>query len=222
MDLSQKISLGAFVIGVVLIFQLISSASTSNALLDATLSDEGEPLVRNLEGTGWIILRKRLTWGEASAYCDLKYFRLAMLPTKALAEELVNKIASISEPYSQEYDRKYMSVEFGMDRRYWIGLTDQVEFDKWYWTHDGSPLKYHFWYPGQPDHQISLPDNTREHCVSLWNPGYHYGNKHSFNDEWCLGENYAICDTKEKAPGHGGVAITNHTTILHPVPHSQG
>ncbi|CAL8110692.1 unnamed protein product [Orchesella dallaii] len=154
-----------------------------------------------LDNTNWVILRKKLPWGEASAICDKKYFRLAKLGTREKAQELVDKIESISEKYTPEYDKKYMEIEFGMDRRYWIGLTDQIEDGKWYWTHDGSELTYDFWYPNQPDHKKAT-DNSREHCVTLWNPGYFHDtyNKHTFNDEECLNTNYAICDKMEETP----------------------
>ncbi|ODN05705.1 Asialoglycoprotein receptor 1, partial [Orchesella cincta] len=113
--------LGAVVGTIVRLLILASSQSQSNALLDATIPADGEPPIIELDNSNWVILRKQLTWGEASAICDKKYFRLTMLATREKAQELVDKIASISEPYTPEYDQKYMEVEFGMDRRYWIG-----------------------------------------------------------------------------------------------------
>ncbi|CAL8110694.1 unnamed protein product [Orchesella dallaii] len=192
-------------VGVVLwvIFHFHPLARASNALLDAELPPDGEPPIKELDGTNWVILRKNLTWGEASATCDKKYFRLAKLATKEKAEMLVDKIAEISEPFTDEYDKKNKEVEFGMDRRYWIGLTDQMQEKKWYWTHDdGNELTYSdFWYPNQPDHKLSEDGiKSREHCVTLWNPGYHEKDKHSYNDEDCLGGHYAICDKIMEPP----------------------
>ncbi|CAL8110318.1 unnamed protein product [Orchesella dallaii] len=188
------------IIGVALglIVQLLPLIWVAKALLDAALKADGEPEVRLLDKTNWVIVRKKMTWGEAATYCNYKYLRLAVLDEVMSAEQLIGKLSNISEPYTDEYDKKNATVEFGMDRRYWIGLSDQMQEGKWVWIQDGSQLQYmRFWYPGQPDHNKTTQNKKLEHCVTLWNPGYHYQDKHSFNDEECLNEHYAICDVKE-------------------------
>ncbi|CAL8139408.1 unnamed protein product [Orchesella dallaii] len=109
----------------------------SRALKDAEIDNDGEVPVKELAGTNWVILRKSMTWEEAYWNCEVKYFRLVMLPTLEKAEELSRNIADISEPYTPEYMKKRHEVEFGMDRRYWTGLTDQLKEGKWLWAHNG-------------------------------------------------------------------------------------
>jgi len=63
-----------------------------------------------------------MSWGEANFQCEAnQYFRLTKLTTKIIAKELVGNITKISTPYTPEYDTKNKEVEFGMNRRYWIG-----------------------------------------------------------------------------------------------------
>lgn len=109
-----------------------------------------------------------MSWGEALIACENAEAHLIVLSTVERAKQLVNSIAmNITEKYEKifEYERKYRSVEFGPDRRYWIGLTDQIKEGQWMWVRFGLELLYDFWYPGQPDHQRNNRGNL-EHCVS--------------------------------------------------------
>ncbi|XP_021945081.1 mucin-5AC [Folsomia candida] len=101
------------------------------------------------------------SWDEAKVTCETTIGRLAVLPSADDAENLIDEIKAISTPYSLEYDRSVKMYEFGMDRRYWIGLSDQEEESNWVWVDNQGKLGYDFWYPNQPDHIIS---KNPEHC----------------------------------------------------------
>ncbi|CAL8110696.1 unnamed protein product [Orchesella dallaii] len=210
----KRIYFGAFEIALLIIFHsrpLIVSAS--NALIDAPIAAGGEIPVEMLEN--WIIVRKSMTWGDAAMYCNEKYFRLTVLPALDNAKGLIDKIKTLSKPYDPGYDKLYKEVEFGMDRRYWIGLTDLMEEGKWTWIQDGTELAYELWYPKQPDHKMADgATKSLEHCVSLWNPGYNNKDSHSFNDEDCKNKYYPICDAADGASAAAAAAVYSNSVLL--------
>lgn len=151
---------------------------------------------------------------EARDICKNRTGRLAVLPKRQDAESLVAEIKAISTPFSEEDFFKNIRHEFGMDRRYWIGLSDIIKEGSWEWVQDGGNDKvkldyYNFWYPQVRNtiyceylfyvRQLTFvrkqqPDIPGEHCVTLWNPAYQLGESHTFNDENCGNKHYFICE----------------------------
>ncbi|CAL8113976.1 unnamed protein product [Orchesella dallaii] len=176
---------------------LIDLAQYKN-LTDHDKSDPAAPVLKDpgiellkLEGTRFSILRKRVTWPEAVTECQSRATRLVSLPLMEDAKSLIDAIKNNSQPFFDGYEDEVMKYEFGMDRRYWIGLTDMVIEGEWEWITEGYALRYsNMWYIGQPDH---TRNSTSEHCCVLWNPGYEYGDTHTFNDEDCSNKHYAVC-----------------------------
>ena len=117
---------------------------------------------------------------------------------------MVESIFELSK-FSDAYDWGKETEEFGLDRRYWIGLTDLLEEGKWGWAGKGRPLTYNsMWYPNQPDHvnrDGSIKTGRPQHCVCLWNPAYwkldangQKSQRHSFDDAECDRQYYFICE----------------------------
>lgn len=99
--------------------------------------------------------------------CEDKKLQLAALPELDDADALVAAITAISKPWVNE---KYeLQIEFGMSRRYWIGLTDMASAGEWVWAHKGTILGFSgMWAYGQPEHLRSAETrNHTEHCVTL-------------------------------------------------------
>ncbi|ODM98293.1 Hepatic lectin [Orchesella cincta] len=138
----------------------------------------------------FIILRKRLTWIEAISECANQSKQLAALPTVQDAKLLVEEIRAISQAYYDNYSNNRKSHEFGMDRRYWIGLTDLIREGDWQWVGAGSDLDYNFWYKDKPNH---VSGGKPKHCACLANPSYQLGDHHQFIDDDCTKRYYAIC-----------------------------
>ncbi|CAG7787112.1 unnamed protein product [Allacma fusca] len=166
---------------------------------DATGADVGTK--KELVGV-YSIYRKILSWGDAAIFCEKHEGHLATFVNMKDAQDVIDAIYKMSEPVSNEYLSGAKIAEFGLDRRYWIALTDLVSGEgHWVWAGKGVPLTYNLWYPGQPDHidkdgkYIGRP----EHCVALWNPIFHKGDrKHSFVDQECKRLYYFICEKDEK------------------------
>ncbi|CAL8087065.1 unnamed protein product [Orchesella dallaii] len=138
----------------------------------------------------YIVLRKRLTWIEAISECANQSKQLAALPTVQDAKLLVEEIRAISQAYYGNYNENRKLHEFGMDRRYWIGLTDLIQEGTWQWVGSGSELNYNFWFKDRPTH---LAGGKSKHCGCLANPSYHLGDHHHFIDDDCTKKYYAIC-----------------------------
>lgn len=94
---------------------------------------------------------------------------LAVLPTRKLAEQLVESISEKSASATEIDNAAPRTYEIGANRRYWIGLTDVVDEGKWMWIGLAVELDYDFWYPGQPSHGPETNKTEwlkREHCGS--------------------------------------------------------
>lgn len=77
---------------------------------------------------------------------------LAVLPTKEMANKLVEALYQKSASGDQVDGALPKTFEIGLNRRYWIGLSDIMDEGKWTWVGLGKELDYNFWYPGQPSH----------------------------------------------------------------------
>ena len=150
-----------------------------------------------------VCIFSKLTWGDAQNYCEHHEGHLATFINIQDAQAVIDKIFEVSDKITTEYLSGAETAEFGLDRRYWIGLTDLVSGEgNWVWAGVGKPLTYHaLWYPGQPDHidkqgkYIGRP----EHCVALWNPIFHKGDrKHSWVDQECNKLYYFICEADQQ------------------------
>jgi len=173
-------------------FSAVKYSFSSLALIDAEIKPNEPIPTKAIPGTPFIIFRKSLNIIDAETACAITVGRMAVFPDEATAKLVIEEIAKLSEPYSQAYDDSFRKFEFGMDRRYWIGLSDLSQEGDWTWMSDGEKLDYPApWYEGQPDH---LKSGRLEHCVSLWNPIYYENEHHSWNDESCEHKLYFICE----------------------------
>lgn len=96
--------------------------------------------------------------------------QLVVLPTKQDAHDLVESIFEKSVGAQELEAAEPRQIEFGISRRYWIGLTNLGSGDEttWIWSGLRTPLDYDFWFPGQPSQQIDSEanDTLTERCVS--------------------------------------------------------
>lgn len=75
-----------------------------------------------------------MKWGKAYEYCHVCVGYFATFHTVEIANMVRNKIYDIST-FSEEYDDAKVREEFGLDRRYWFGLRDQVPTEnEWQWV----------------------------------------------------------------------------------------
>jgi hypothetical protein len=160
----------------------------------------GEDVGKKMELVSpYSVYRKSLSWADAAIFCEKHEGHLATFVNIEDAKKVIEKIYAISEKVSSEYLSGAKTAEFGLDRRYWMALTDLVSGEgNWVWAGKGAPLTYNLWYPGQPDH-IDKNGNyigRPEHCGALWNPIFHKGDRrHSFVDQECKRQYYFICET---------------------------
>ncbi|OXA51868.1 hypothetical protein Fcan01_13008 [Folsomia candida] len=156
------------------------------------------------------VYRKRFTWSDALNFCYKCVGDFATFETGPAEASKVADLIYSKSYFSRAYDLgKDEHHEWGLDRRYWFGLTDLKKEGQWVWMKSPqdngtvvvNPTRYR-WYPGQPDHGKSLKP---EHCGGFWNPVYHLdqqksganatGRKemHYFNDMPCDIKMYFIC-----------------------------
>ena len=144
-----------------------------------------------------------MTWSDARSYCEKTEGHLATFESPQDAVEISEKIYEVSEKVTSDFLGGKTKAEFGLNRRYWIGLTDIGTGEgKWAWAGKGTPLKYKsMWYAGQPDHidERGKYIGRAEHCIGLWNPIFHKGNRrHSFADMECDLKYYFICEKDDQ------------------------
>ncbi|CAL8126077.1 unnamed protein product [Orchesella dallaii] len=148
-----------------------------------------------------------MTWLEAHVACEQYCSELAYLDSTDEAKKVALEIKGLMKQLNYVPDdyltpageKKY---EYGLDRRYWIGLNDLDKEGTWMWTGKNRTLDYDFWYPKQPDHNNNPLSNGKyntigEHCVVFWYPTFYTKSDTEFptwNDEPCDNKHYAICD----------------------------
>lgn len=130
-----------------------------------------------------------------------------------------------SYPYG--FDHGVVKQEWGMNRRYWFGLSDEKSEGQWKWfknvEDEGTPMtniaKYK-WYPGQPDH---IRGNNSEHCGCFWSPEYQNDKRknkkkitgrretHFLNDNPCDHMFYFICKVGKLPPSEPDNPVCNST-----------
>lgn len=99
--------------------------------------------------------------------CEDKKLRLATLSKINDAHALATAIKAVSKPWVNA--KQELQTEFGMSRRYWIGLTDVGSEGEWVWAQEGTILGFSgMWAYGQPEHLRLKTRNYTEHCVTLW------------------------------------------------------
>ena len=69
---------------------------------------------------------------------------------ESLAQSLGGHLVSIGDEAENEFVRVEFGNALGVDRRVWIGFTDEGSEGDWRWT-DGSPVGYTNWNPGEPN-----------------------------------------------------------------------
>ncbi|ODN00705.1 Perlucin [Orchesella cincta] len=160
-----------------------------------------------------------MTWGDAHAACEMFCSALAYVEKVEEAKKLGRALKDLMKDHNfvpDDYltpaaEKKY---EYGLDRRYWIGLSDIDTEGTWMWVGKNIKLNYDLWYPAQPDH---LPNGTKkpntvlEHCVVYWYPVFYAKIKEDFptwNDEPCTNKHYAICDSPRSAAKVGRPCFT--------------
>ncbi|CAG7717515.1 unnamed protein product [Allacma fusca] len=164
----------------------------------------------------YIIYRKPLSWNESQTFCKEKHGFLATFDHHEDANATIESIFKISKPPSANYITGVEKDEFGLDRKYWIGLTDQFTgTGNWLWTGKGKLLSYQsLWYSDQENQTDSTEEGNHEkHCVALGNPKYHLKDqRHTFIDQDCESKNYFICES----------ATTSTTSTTTPKPVAKG
>ncbi|XP_035704401.1 mucin-5AC-like isoform X2 [Folsomia candida] len=153
---------------------------------------------------------------------------MATFETAAEANKVKDLIYKISV-FSEAYDTGKEPHEFGLDRRYWFGLTDEKKEGEWVWMKkpkvEGTPVSNvasYRWYPKQPDH---ITTKSAEHCAGF--PVYHKdeqkaGNatgrqeSHYFNDYPCDMKMYFICKNTGDADAASDPSCTS--TASSPMP----
>ncbi len=92
---------------------------------------------------------------------------LAVLPYKSNVLKLVDAIFNKSVGAKELEAGKPRQYEFGISRRYWLGLSDVGVERKWRWVGLGVELNYNYWSGGQPSHNLNpSKDVMAEHCGS--------------------------------------------------------
>lgn len=92
---------------------------------------------------------------------------LAVLPYRQNALKLVDLIFKKSVGAKELEAGRPRQFEFGISRRYWIGLSDVGQERKWRWVGLGVELNYNYWSKGQPSHNLNTnTDAMAEHCGS--------------------------------------------------------
>lgn len=97
---------------------------------------------------------------------------------EALAQSLGGHLVSIGSEAENEFVRVEFGNALGVDRRVWIGCTDEGSEGSWRWS-DGSKLSYQNWNPGEPNNSGGtehyaelLGSNGRWNDLSLSGSGF--------------------------------------------------
>ncbi|XP_070785910.1 type-2 ice-structuring protein-like [Enoplosus armatus] len=108
------------------------------------------------------------TWADAEINCQFYGGNLASVHSLDEHHEIQNMILKTTETYPLT----------------WIGGSDAVQQNTWLWS-DGTPFKFNYWAPGQPDHRESA------HCVLM-----NFGDEKKFDDQPCSYTKPYVCAKK--------------------------
>ncbi|XP_053190029.1 hepatic lectin-like [Scomber japonicus] len=122
---------------------------------------------------------KRSSWEDSRRFCQGRGGDLVKIDSREEQEFL---------------EKKVLDKMRNDEDRFWIGLTDSKEENKWIWV-DGSPLNtsLSFWFEGEPDNWKDLgTDPAGEDCVGIGERGGAKDLK-SWFDRQCKGDHRSIC-----------------------------
>jgi len=155
-----------------------------------------------------------MKWEDALDYCSKCAGGFATFHSVAEVVEVQSSIYSISH-FSHEYDYQVRTAEFGLDRRYWIGMRDHFpEEDVWKWVKRPDEVGIEEkealslpWYINEPAHNdegTEFDTQRQDHCVAFVNPVYHLDErsrqeKHTLDDLNCDHQYYFICEAEENS-----------------------
>uniref|UniRef100_A0A8C5ZX53 E-selectin n=1 Tax=Marmota marmota marmota TaxID=9994 RepID=A0A8C5ZX53_MARMA len=153
-------------------------------------------LIKDSAGWTYNVSRRRMTYDEASAYCQQRYTHLVAIQNK---EEIEYLNATLS--YSPSY--------------YWIGI--RKVNGVWIWVGTQKPLTEEAknWAPGEPNNK-----QKNEDCVEIYIKRPEGSGM--WNDESCSKRKLALCYTaactQASCSGHGECTetINNYTCRCHP------
>jgi hypothetical protein len=100
----------------------------------------------DVDGTTFYLCDLPMPWTEAAAFCEAQGHTLARVDTEEQSRRLYQAAAK------REDDR---------DRRWWIGLSDRGEEERFQW-HDGAAVELTNWSRGEPDN-----DGCNQDCAAL-------------------------------------------------------
>jgi hypothetical protein len=113
----------------------------------------------------------------------------------AMAEMLGGHLVAIDDEAENEFVRVEFGNALGVDRRVWIGLTDEGSEGDWRWT-DGSPVSFTNWNPGEPNNS-----GGTEHYAEL------LGSSGLWNDLSLSGSGFPHIACVELGAGGGGPCL---------------
>lgn len=117
---------------------------------------------------------------------------------EATAQMLGGHLVTIDDEAENEFVRVEFGNALGVDRRVWIGFTDEGSEGAWHWA-DGSAVAYQNWNPGEPNNS-----GGTEHYAEL------LGSNGRWNDLNLAGASYAHLACVELGDGGGGPCLGDY------------
>lgn len=97
----------------------------------------------DIDGATFYLCDLPMPWTEAAAFCEAQGHTLARIDSE------------------EQSRRLYQAAARREDDRWWIGLSDRAEEDRFQWR-DGAPLEFTYWSRGEPDN-----DACNQDCAAL-------------------------------------------------------
>lgn len=95
--------------------------------------------------------------------------------------------AKLAEPINAEVGlgiALYVKYALGSDERYWLGINDRKEENKWVYDSSGKEVSYKNWLSGSPS------DAGKSNCVQVnWG-----STKRKWDDCWCMDKIRSVCE----------------------------